>query len=113
MVDDEDTLRHTICELLDLEGFPVVEAANGAEALRLVEEVCPCAVFLDMRMPVMDGWEYARAARERGLRTPIVVMTAAENARRWCEEVGGAACLPKPFDAEDLIRAAERFCRKG
>lgn len=55
-------------------------AAIGAQALKQVDARVPSLVILDMRMPVVDGWSFSRAIRERGLRLPTVVMTAAHNA---------------------------------
>src|SRR3712207_7416584 len=53
---------------------------------RAVERERPAVVVLDMRMPVLDGWGFARALQARQIRLPILVMTAAQNARRWAEE---------------------------
>jgi CheY-like chemotaxis protein len=110
VVDDDPSIRHTVAEILDLEGYPVETAGNGAEALRAVERTVPEMVLLDMRMPVLDGWGFARALGERGLKLTLVVMSAAQDARRWCEEIGGDECLPKPFDLDQLLRTVERMC---
>ena len=112
VVDDEESIRATVRAALDLEGYRVLEAADGAEALRIAASETPCAVLLDMRMPVLDGWGFAREARRRGYDFPIVVMTAAENARRWCDEIGGDACLPKPFDIDALFQVVEPYCSR-
>ena len=109
VVDDDPSILTTVCEILDLEGYPVETAANGAEALRAVERSRPSLVLLDMRMPVLDGWGFARALKERGLQLPILVMTAAQNARRWAEEIGADGHLAKPFELPDLLDAVERL----
>lgn len=109
VVDDDNAIRETLRLLLEGEGYYVREAMNGAEALAAVERERPAVVLLDMRMPIMDGWAFAAALRERDIRVPIVVMTAAQDARRWCAEIGGDACLPKPFDLDDVIEAVERL----
>ena len=109
VVDDDPSILTTVCEILDLEGYPVETAANGAEALRAVERSRPSLVLLDMRMPVLDGWGFARALKERGLELPILVMTAAQNARRWAEEIGADGHLAKPFELPDLLDAVERL----
>ena len=105
VVDDDPAIRETVASALELEGYPHALARDGREALEIAERVKPAAVLLDMRMPVLDGWSFAREARKRGHDFPIVVMTAAENARWWCEEIGGDACLPKPFELDDLLDA--------
>jgi CheY-like chemotaxis protein len=66
-------------------------------------------MLLDMRMPVLDGWGVFRALVERAIRVPVVVMTAAQDARRWADEVGAAAHLAKPFDIDDLFGVVGRF----
>lgn len=109
VVDDDPAIRATISDILTTEGYPVETAADGAEALAVVERSRPALVLLDMRMPVLDGWGFARGLRERGLRLPILVMTATQNARRWAEEIGADGYLAKPFDLLDLLRAVERL----
>jgi CheY-like chemotaxis protein len=109
VVDDDPSIRTTVSEILAMEGYPVETAADGAEALQAVERVQPALVLLDMRMPVMDGWGFARALRDRGLHLPILVMTAAQNARRWAEEIGADGYLAKPFDLLDLLNAVEQL----
>ena len=111
VVDDDSALRQTVAAILVDEGYPVEEAADGAEALEAVERRRPSLVLLDMRMPVLDGWSFARALRERGIRVPIIVMTAAQDARRWAEEIEADDWLAKPFELLDLIAAVERLRR--
>jgi two-component system chemotaxis response regulator CheY len=103
VVDDDATILAAVAELLEIEGYQVATATNGVEALQKTRELRPSLVLLDMRMPVLDGWGYARAAREDGLMPRIVIMTAAHDARRWADEIGAHAYLPKPFEADQLI----------
>ena len=111
VVDDDPSIRDTVSEILELEGYPVATATNGAEALEVVERRRPSLVLLDMRMPVLDGWGFARGLADRGLKLPILVMTAAQDARRWAEEIRAEGYLAKPFDLPDLLDAVER--RRG
>jgi two-component system chemotaxis response regulator CheY len=111
VVDDDETIRVTVTETLDMEGYPVRAASDGAEALEQIEQDLPRVVLLDMRMPVMDGWGFAREVAERGLATSIVVMSAAADARRWASEIGASGVLPKPFELDDLISLVERHCQ--
>ena len=113
VVDDDPTILATVSEVLDMEGFAVVTAANGAEALAAVDQRQPSLVLLDMRMPVLDGWGFMRAVRERGLTLTVVVMTAAADARRWGREIGAQAVLAKPFDIDELLRAVQRLRTRG
>jgi CheY-like chemotaxis protein len=108
VVDDEPHIRATVLAMLEAEGYDVVEATNGAEALTVVEAGAPDLVLLDMRMPVLDGWGFAAELRRRGHAVPIVVMTAARDAARWASEIAAPASLAKPFGFDDLITAVER-----
>ena len=110
VVDDEPELRAVVAQVLSEEGYQVAEAANGAEALHALTHLQPNCVLLDMRMPVLDGWGFARELEARHLHVPVVVMTAAQDARRWCDEIRAADCLPKPFDLGDLLDTVERVC---
>jgi len=111
VVDDDPTILATVADALDLEGYPVVTATNGAEALEVIDSDArwPLLVLLDMRMPVLDGWGFMRALAERGVHLSVVVMTAAADAGRWAREVGAKGVLAKPFELDELIAAVKRF----
>ena len=113
VVDDDPTILATVSEVLDMEGFAVMTATNGAEALVAVDQTVPSLVLLDMRMPVLDGWGFMRAVRERGLTLTVVVMTAAADARRWGREIGAEGVLAKPFDIDELLRAVQQWRPQG
>jgi two-component system chemotaxis response regulator CheY len=105
-VDDDPSIVAVVAEILTSEGHEVISAENGAEALTKADG--ESLVLLDMRMPVLDGWGFARRFRAAGKRAPIVVMTAAENARRWAEEIGADGYIAKPFEIDALIEAVEK-----
>jgi CheY-like chemotaxis protein len=109
VIDDDPSILDTVSEILEFEGYLVQTAANGAEGLRYVEQSAPALILLDMRMPILDGWEFARALKERGIALPIVVMTAAQDARRWALEIGATAYLAKPFELLELLDTVERL----
>lgn len=113
VVDDDTSILDTVSSILSGEGYDVVSAATGQEALAAVAHKQPLLILLDMRMPVMDGWAVARALRERGINVPIVVMTAAESAKRWADEVGAEGYLAKPFGLDELLATVERFRKPG
>ncbi len=104
VVDDEPDIRATVAEMLEIEGYSVDEAVNGADALRVIELHAPDVILLDMRMPVLDGWGFAAEMNRRQLVIPIIVMTAARDAARWAAEIAASASLSKPFGFDDLIR---------
>jgi CheY-like chemotaxis protein len=98
-------------DALEVDGYRVTAAADGAAGLAALRHVAPCVVLLDMRMPNVDGWEFSRRYRAGTAEpAPIVVMAAGLNIEAWCLEIGGAACLPKPFDLDDLSGMVGRFC---
>ena len=103
VVDDERAILEMIEDILRAEGYEVAAAADGEEAIRLLERWRPAVLLLDMRMPGVDGWAVARAAHASQQNPRIVVMTAAENAARWAEEVSADAYLAKPFQLDELI----------
>ena len=109
-MDDDPSIVEIVSQILLSEGYEVVSAENGADALAKVNG--EGLVLLDMRMPVLDGWGFARQFRAAGKRSPIVVMTAAENARRWAEEIGADGYLSKPFEIDALIAAVERHATR-
>lgn len=111
VVDDEPGIRATVSAMLEIEGYVVDQASNGADALARLAHGLPDLIVLDMRMPVMDGWGFAAELRKRGHEVPIVVMTAARDAGRWAAEISAAATLSKPFRFDDLLGAVERVRR--
>lgn len=109
VVEDDESVRQMVSLALADEGYDVLEAAHGAAALPMARDRQPDVILLDMRMPVMDGWQFARAYRESGQKlVPIVVMTAAEDAKERAREIGTPHFLPKPFDLDDLFTIVER-----
>lgn len=112
VVEDDQAITRFVSLALEQEGYQVQTAANGAEAIAQVEQELPDVILLDMLMPVMDGWEFARRFRERWNRkVPIVVMTAATNAQERAEQIQAEGFLGKPFDLDDLLAVVERRTR--
>ena len=104
VVDDDEAILRTLEAVLMDEGYRVLAASDGAVALDLVRQQRPGLILLDMKMPVMDGWGFARAYRaEPGPHAPILVLTAAVNAQQRAADIGAQAYLAKPFDIDDLL----------
>ncbi|HVU24434.1 MAG TPA: ATP-binding protein, partial [Opitutus sp.] len=107
IVDDVATNRHVLRELLEPLGFELTEAASGVEALAVTGHWQPDAVFLDLRLPGIDGLELARRLRERsdGARLKLIAMSASVLAfnRERAMEAGCDDFLPKPFREDDLL----------
>lgn len=104
VVDDDPDIRETLAELLEDEGFDVVTAANGAEALEvLASGPLPRVILLDMMMPVMDGFEFRLAQKmaEELAPIPVVIITAGADPRS--RNLDAAAVLRKPLDVSRLL----------
>lgn len=106
-VDDSQDNLDLLTTLLEPLGFAVREALNGQEALEIFWQWSPHAVLLDMRMPVMDGFETARRIKqtEAGQNTLVVAVTAGafEDSRKEVMDAGMDAYLSKPFKKEQLL----------
>lgn len=110
VVDDDVNIREMLDMVLASEGFEVIAAAHGAAALRLLDQVRPHVILLDMKMPVMDGWEFLRRYRELpGEKVPVVVLTAAQDDKRRAADVGADAYVAKPFAIDDLVRVLDQY----
>ena len=106
VVDDEAPIRELMSLVLDQEGYEVTSAGNGQEALRMCDVRPPDIILLDLKMPVMDGAEFARRYRAmKGPHAKIVVITAAEQAESATAAVEPCGFLAKPFDLESLLDA--------
>jgi len=94
------------------EGYRVLSAANGQEALNQVRQAPPDLILLDMLMPVMDGATFARTYHQQaGSHAPIVVMAATEPERR-AADIGAAAYLSKPFDVADVLHLVQQLASR-
>lgn len=101
-------MRSLLVLMLEDEGYRLLTASDGREGLELVQKSKPDVILLDMKMPVMDGWEFARRYRAQVAdRAPIIVMTAAEDPRKRAEEIGAAGWLGKPVDLDVLYRTVK------
>lgn len=107
VVDDRETTRQLLTKLLKPLGFEVREAANGREAIEIWERWEPHLIWMDMRMPVMDGYEATRQikATARGQATVIVALTASafEEDRETILSAGCDDIVRKPFRKEEIF----------
>jgi len=106
VVDDHEMLRSGLSLALTAAGYSVESAADGLAALASVSEIRPDVVVLDLRMPVMDG--YATLARLQAdpatADIPVVIATAADDARSHTLAAGASGFITKPIDARQLLR---------
>ena len=109
VVDDDAAIRAVVVAVLRDEGYAVAQAADGAAALAATRAAPPRLILLDLRMPVMTGWEFARRYRALpGPHAPIVCVTAAVDAAALGAQLGAAAALGKPFTLDDLVAIVAR-----
>ena len=116
VVDDDDGIRTAVADALDFEGYEVITATNGVEALDRVRTARPNVVVLDLMMPVMDGWAFIEKCRTDELcdGTPVLVMSAYRHLATTAPCLGANACIAtKPFDLDVLLGAVERLVQRA
>lgn len=115
IVEDNADARESLSSLLALEGHEVLEAADGEAGLELALELRPDAAFIDIGLPVMDGYELARRLRARGASLWLVALTGygQPTDRQRSLEAGFDDHLVKPLGADDLARALRGNARQA
>jgi len=103
-VDDEFEFRNAVGEALHDAGWHVRGAATGIQALAVLQRWTPDVILLDLKLPVMDGWEFvAEAERQNAIRgIPLVIMSARMDPRTEVMKLGADAALAKPIDLDEL-----------
>ena len=112
VVDDDPGIRDVVTMALNDEGFPVVTAANGCQALASIAAARPDLVFLDLNMPVMTGWEVLARLQAARADIPVVFMTAEAGGQAEATRCHADGYLGKPFDLDDLLTLVTR-CLPG
>ena len=107
VVEDEEPIREVIRDVLEDNGYRVVAAANGAEALSALDRLRPDAVVLDLLMPVMHGWDFMESYLDKtnGHPIPIVVVSVNPALPRSFNALGVQRIIAKPFDLNELAEA--------
>jgi chemosensory pili system protein ChpA (sensor histidine kinase/response regulator) len=113
VVDDSLTVRRVTQRLLAREGFQVVLAKDGVDALQQLQAITPDVMLVDIEMPRMDGFDLTRNVRgdERTRQMPIIMITSrtAAKHRNYAFELGVNEYLGKPYQEQDLLAAISRF----
>lgn len=113
VVDDDPHIRELVRHFMSLEGWDVVEAVNGREALRVLAENPADLVILDIMMPEMNGWELCRELREQG-DLPLLMLTAKGEPSQIVKgfTLGTDDYLVKPFDPYVLIARVKALLKR-
>jgi DNA-binding response OmpR family regulator len=114
IVEDDPDILSSLAEVIREEGFDVETAANGYQALARLESRVPDLIFLDLMMPLMDGWKFLETARQRfpSAQPPVVLLSAVHNLTDEARRLGVTAYLSKPFDLEDVARMAHALTQR-
>jgi CheY-like chemotaxis protein len=115
LVDDEDDARGSLAALLREHDYQVLEAANGAVALRLLRsDPTTCRlILLDLMMPVMNGWDFRRHQRRTAdlAAIPVVLMSAGAKIAIDSDDLDAAGFISKPVELDDLLETVRRHAR--
>lgn len=105
VIEDEKEIRSTLQEFLEFEGYDVLTAENGQAALDLLPtSATPSLILLDMKMPIMNGWQFAAEYLKSYKQTsPIVVITAAADAEQRARDINAVGWISKPFNLDLLL----------
>jgi len=115
VADDDPPLRRMLERSLSADGFEVTVAADGPAALLEAERTAPDVIVLDISMPAIDGLSVCRRLRDRGLGTPILMLTARDAVadRVAGLQAGADDYLVKPFAIEELVARLHALIRRG
>lgn len=114
VVDDDEDLSALVDVVLSEEGYEVEIANNGEDGLAAIARGLPDLILLDMKMPVMDGKEFARRFHaEFGNGSPIVILTASVDGSHRADNLGAQDWVAKPFDIDALVASVRKNIRNS
>ncbi len=113
VVDDEKNLRKFIAVNLEARGYEVMEAADGIEAISIINNHVFDIILLDINMPRMDGFSVCRLVRQR-LNTPIMMLSARQDVedKAKCFELGADGYLTKPFGLREFLARVDSITKR-
>lgn len=111
IVDDDDVIRSLLSSTLPDEGYDLVEAEDGDQALQISDARRPALVLLDWRMPGFSGADVLATLKQRHPDVPVIVLTAEPEAkvRTQAESLGADVFMTKPFSPLQLLGCVERL----
>jgi CheY-like chemotaxis protein len=110
VIEDDAASRDAFCALIQITGHEAIGVENGEEALTFLRShPAPNAIVLDMRMPVMDGWEFRQIqCEDPSLKDiPVLVISAEDKFKALALASGVAGYIDKPIDPDELLRALD------
>jgi CheY-like chemotaxis protein len=109
LVDDEPDIRFTARFMLETEGYSLLEAATGEQALEMLGETTPDAILLDIRLPGIQGWDVLDHVRNNQPGVPVVMMSAhsSGDTMQRAMDQGSTAYLLKPFKQAELLQVLD------
>ena len=114
VIDDDDTIRDLIVDVLEDEGYRTLCATNGRQALEILDGATPAVIVVDSLMPMMNGSEFVRRYREtypKGV--PIMMLSGQSEGRRDTADLIIDHHLMKPFDLQEFLDAVAALCDRG
>ncbi len=104
VVDDTKNIRMILTKCLELEGYEVLTAIDGTQALELFMTHTFDLAFLDIKLPGVRGTEVLKRIREKGIKTPVIIITAYATVKNAvdCTNLGAVAYVQKPFSADKI-----------
>ncbi len=114
VIEDDESVRRSLQLNLELEGYGVVLASDGEEGISLVEKHSPDLLILDVMMPKKDGLQTCKELRNKGISTPLILLTArsAEVDKVLGLELGADDYLAKPFGMRELVARVKALLRR-
>ena len=114
VADDDEAVLDTTCTFLEFFGYSVIQAKNGVEAVSKYKESKPGLVFLDVKMPKMDGYKAFFELEKEFPNARIIFMTAHADYSKWnkAKDKHALELIEKPYSAEKLKKLTEKFYPK-
>jgi DNA-binding response OmpR family regulator len=113
VVDDEQTIRESLAKMLRAEGYEIVLAENGQEAIEKLVQESFNLLLLDLGLPVKDGWDIVIWVAQVNPLLPVIIITGRWNQRELAEKMGADALLEKPLDVPCLLQTIRELTNES